>query len=231
MKITASSVVSWERNDRNNFNKLSSEKAGQVQRGDGLYEYICSSAADLNNKTFLEVGTWNGLGSTQAFLCGLKDREDEYEFFSLESNVDKWLHAKNKIGNLPGVYILNEVILDSRPSLFRLMLQYPILLRNKKRREWLNTDLSNMEGKSCFLKRSTIPDNFDVVFLDGGEYLTYFEFKSLRHRTRMIILDDVLTDKSRRIRSLLSSAPDWQLVEENLKLRNGWSAFRKREDP
>jgi len=91
MKITASSVVSWERNDRNNFNKLSSEKAGQVQRGDGLYEYICSSAADLNNKTFLEVGTWNGLGSTQAFLCGLKDREDEYEFFSLESNVDKWL--------------------------------------------------------------------------------------------------------------------------------------------
>ena len=66
---------------------------------------------------------------------------------------------------------------------------------------------------------------FDVVLLDGGEYTTYFEYQILRNRTKYLLLDDVEVEKCKRIRRELLNSSQWELIAEDLALRNGWSAF------
>ncbi len=67
-------------------------------------------------KTFLEVGTWNGLGSTKAFSNGFSKRDD-YVFYSLECNADKCEQA-SKLYSDPNIKILNEVIWNKEPDNF-----------------------------------------------------------------------------------------------------------------
>ena len=75
----------WEYNDKNNYNSHTLQNVGQIS--DGLFsEIIRECAKDQSNKTFLEIGTWNGLGSTKQFVDMLKKRDDDYIFYSLECN-------------------------------------------------------------------------------------------------------------------------------------------------
>lgn len=53
----------WEQNDLNNFNKLIKENKGQIFN-DKFSSIIYQLSSNRNIKTYLEIGTWNGLGST-----------------------------------------------------------------------------------------------------------------------------------------------------------------------
>lgn len=69
--------------------------------------------------------------------------------------------------------------------------------------------------------------NFDVVFLDGGEYTTYLEYQVLKDNCKMIICDDCCVDKCSCIYSELKVDPSWELLYENFNERNGWCAFQR----
>ena len=57
---------------------------------------------------------------------------------------------------------------------------------------------------------------------DGGEFTTYHEFQALKDRCRILMLDDVNSDKCRLIRDELRSNPDrWTVLKTNA-VRNGY---------
>jgi predicted O-methyltransferase YrrM len=57
--------------------------------------HICAFAKNTQLKTFLEIGTWNGMGSTKTFLNAFNDRfnDNSYSFYSLECNKEKCENA------------------------------------------------------------------------------------------------------------------------------------------
>ena len=219
----------WGRNDRKNFSLRTMEGIGEISINDSFGSFIFQLTLEYDNKFFLEVGTWNGLGSTACFARGLEARVDDAVLFSLEVNSEKWAHADKLYKDENKIHILNEAILRAPPSRFNLLRFFPHLIKHRQRREWLRVDLVNMKACRCFLDRTDVPEQFDVVLLDGGEYTTYFEYQMLRDRAKYLLLDDVKVEKCKRIRRELLDSNRWKLIAEDLQLRNGWSAFKVKQ--
>ena len=96
----------WENNDKHFFYRCLSEGTGQICN-DSFSVEITNYASNLNYKTFLEIGTWNGLGSTKAFSNGFINRKDDYIFYSLECNKDKCMDAIKLYTDNNQIHILN----------------------------------------------------------------------------------------------------------------------------
>ena len=107
----------WESNDKQNYNLCNLQNIGQIHN-DAFSKEIEHYSLDLTNKSFLEIGTWNGLGSTKVFADSLYRRNDDYVFYSLECNTDKSTQASEYYKYNDKVHILNEVIWNEEPANF-----------------------------------------------------------------------------------------------------------------
>ena len=226
--------TSWDTPDLDNYIKSTTEDIGQVLNDHTLMsKWLRMLAIDPNNKTFLEIGTWNGLGSTRIFVTSLELRNElgklrqvsmlpdakeyfDYIFYSLECNEDKSRNAANYYSKFKNVYMLNEVLFNELPSNFNEI--FP-----KDRYNYHNMiDLKNMAKCELFLDRDNLPDIFDVVLLDGGAFTTYFEFQMLKDRCNYLLLDDIRNVKNKKIVDIIKDNPThWAILEEDLNNRNG----------
>jgi hypothetical protein len=213
----------WEKNDRNNYLYHNQQMLGQISN-DSFSRDIEEYASNPKYKTFLEIGTWNGLGSTKAFSNGFKTRTDDYVLYSLECNTDKCNDAAKLYTNNNKIHILNEVIWNEEPSNFYTI--FPQCLTNQTYKLWNEVDIVNMKKCNLFLNRPNLPDVFDVILLDGGEFTTYFEFQLLKHRCKVLMLDDVNVDKCKLIVSELYSDPSWKIIKQ-VNIRNGYLIAEK----
>ena len=57
----------------------------------------------------MEIGTWNGYGSTKIFVNALTNITDTL-FYSLECHKEKSEFARNIYKNYQNIFILNETI-------------------------------------------------------------------------------------------------------------------------
>jgi len=220
----------WEDQDKQTYTQYTQDHLGQICNDDFAKD-IESYAADPCNKTFLEIGTWNGLGSTRAFANGFKLRpssiaglEDDYTFYSLECNHDKCVDAASLYTENPRIHILNEVVWNEEPPEFYHI--FPECLSNERLKLWHTVDMANMKKCSVFLDRPDLPAIFDVVLLDGGEFTTYFDFQLLKDRCRILMLDDVNASKCKLIVRELYDDPSWQIVKR-MNLRGGYLIAEK----
>lgn len=140
----------WENNDKNNYLYHKEHNLGQICN-DIFSNEITKYASDLNYKTFLEIGTWNGLGSTKAFSNGFKNRNDDYIFYSLECNKDKCMDAVKLYADNNKIHILNEVIWNEEPSNFYEI--FPQCLTNNMYKHWNEVDIINMKKCNLFLEQ------------------------------------------------------------------------------
>jgi hypothetical protein len=209
----------WEDVDKNTFINAVNEGKGQIC-DDNFSILIEKYASDLNNKTFLEIGTWNGLGSTKAFVNSLSKRQDNYIFYSLECNRDKANQAKELYKNYDKVNILNEVIWNDQPDDFYQI--FPQCKTNKLYKKWNDVDIINMKMCNLFLERKNLPEQFDVLLLDGGEFTTYYEFQLLKNRCKYLMLDDTNSAKCELIVKEIKQNPQiWTIINEE-NVRNGF---------
>jgi len=213
----------WETNDQNNYKHHVNNNLGQICNDDFSSE-ITKYASDSKYKTFLEVGTWNGLGSTKAFSNGFKNRNDDYIFYSLECNIDKCMDAVKLYTDNSKIHILNEVVWNEEPSDFYQI--FPQCLTNETYKHWNEVDIINMKKCNLFLNRQNLPEVFDVLLLDGGEFTTYYEFQILKNRCKVIMLDDTNVDKCKLIVKEIQNDPSWKIVKQN-NTRNGFLIAEK----
>jgi hypothetical protein len=211
----------WEDCDKNNYEYHKRQHLGQICN-DPFSRDITQIASDPQFKTFLEIGTWNGLGSTRAFASGFEQRPqgEDYIFYSLECNSDKCGDAIQLYKHNPKMHILNEVIWNEEPSDFYQI--FPQILTSDLFKRWNEVDILNMKKCPLFLDRADLPQVFDVILLDGGEFTTYHEFQRLKDRCRLLLLDDTNTDKCKLIVHEIKSNPKkWKIIKE-LNVRNGY---------
>ena len=93
-------------------------------------------------------------------------------------------------------------------------------------KHWNEVDIINMKKCSLFLNNTNLPNIFDVILLDGGEFTTYYEFQLLKNRCKILMLDDVNVDKCKLIVQELSSDPSWKIIKQ-INIRNGYLIAEK----
>jgi hypothetical protein len=148
---------------------------------------ICSLA---ENKTIVEIGTWNGLGSSKLIAKGVLAGKTQAQVFGLEIDEKRY---KQSIKNLRKYTFFNVIygrILELED------LNYDNL--NFSEREWIKLDSKNLVKAKYVLEQ--LPKQIDVLLLDGGEFSSKMEFEVLQDRgIKWLILDDVNVRKNKLV--------------------------------
>lgn len=206
--------------------------AGQINRGSlfGDFLYNLSSRKDVNN--IVEIGTWNGQGSTKCIMDALVLRYDNCKLYSLESNFDMFSQAKKYWDDLfipyPMFKSKLELIHGRVIDLVDLFSLGDLKNENDYSPEWeiwLSQDISSIE--SCKNTLSLLPDKIDLLLLDGGEFSTLSEFNKLSFRSRIIACDDTRALKCREIRKILFDDKNFKCLVDNIEDRNGFCIFER----
>lgn len=190
---------------------------GQINIGTLAGEVIRDISSREEITTIVEIGTWNGAGSTKCIIEGLKINKNA-KFYTLECNRNQFETAKLNDPNMPNINfifgrIVNEEDLDDS---------------NLSAEEvgWLAQDIQAMA--ECPNVIDLLPASISFLILDGGEFSTQAEFKKLIDRTNFIFLDDTIVRKNRRNREQLLQSDDFIVIEDHLNDRNGWSVFKRK---
>jgi hypothetical protein len=208
--------------------------AGQINRGTELGEMIYNLAQDTQYKNYVEIGTWNGEGSTQCFRDGLIQREDNWRFFSFEFSRSFYQQAKqfhqevldDKFQLIHGCIIDARDIIDAET----LTLEAKLLDKDDEQistlQEWRNNEI-RICGE-CENKIHLLDDiDIDVLLLDGGEHTTKAEFSILKPRSKIIILDDTKEMKTNTIHAELLNDVEWECFVSS-DGRNGFSIHKRK---
>jgi len=93
-------------------------------------------------------------------------------------------------------------------------------------KHWNEVEIINMKQCNLFLNRSNLPECFDVLLLDGGEFTTYYEFQILKSRCKILMLDNINVDKCKLIVEEIKSDKSWKIIK-NDNTRNGYLIAEK----
>jgi hypothetical protein len=204
---------------------------GQINRGSTMGDMLYTLATNPNYKSYLEIGTWNGQGSTKCFLEGLLPRKDDWSFYSLEANPSFYAQATSFWDS-----IYPMILEDARVNLLLgRIIEVEDITTLKQLQEdgrmlpqytgYMKEDLDNYKRIENVWER--LPASFDVVLLDGGEFSTLAEFEKLKDITKVFMLDDSNMLKTKVIRDLLEQDPRWSTLHRNDNDRNGFSVYEK----
>jgi len=215
---------------------------GEITLQDEFGQQIYKTVRDNNYRINLEIGSWDGTGSTNCFYEAMKDMELKFLFcieFNSERCVDffKQPHLiQDWITLYCGSSITKEEFL---PKSFDEIWDSPY---NKHKdigvyskelvQTWYEEDIKNLnsldyEGWITKILKSK-QNYFDAVLIDGGEFAGYSEYQLLKDKVKCFMLDDVhKAYKCNQIYEELRVDPDWVLVSENSEVRNGYAIFKR----
>ena len=167
-----------------------------------------------NNKinNIVEIGTWNGLGSTTMLLDIINESNKNINFYSIESDFLCFKAAKKNLRNnlekvnliLGRVHDLDDLHYVDKSVIFDFGY-------GEKEYEWYKQDIRRY--KKITNVSSQIPNVIDLLILDGGEFSGYADFLSLYLRSKFIVLDDCNSYKQYNVLSFIQkNKKNFQLI-------------------
>lgn len=215
----------WNIEDKNGFEIESSYNRGQINIDQDFGKIIYDLSKNSDNKVFVDIGTWNGLGSTKCFIEGMKLNKDSI-LYTIENNIEKYESAKQRWMNVVmdenlNVQFLNGTLI-SNDEVDNWINTNNILL-NETEKYWLSIDKTNSTNVielNC--------KEIDVLLIDGSDYSGYLELMLLKNISKYILLDDVNSLKNKYSREYLLNEENFELIDEDLKSRNGYSIFKNK---
>lgn len=189
-------------------------------------------------KKILEIGAFDGDGSTQVLARALTAKNGEKILVSLEEQAERF---QNLVANTTSYHFAQAVQMSSigRSSFTARNFDKDVwnssfngLCYPKKQvEEWHAEDSARISHiANGFLECSD--ESWDAVLIDGGEFFGWDEFRLLRSRSRCFFLDDAFhAFKTFRVRVELSRDPDWRLVWADANVRNGAAIYVHRSLP
>lgn len=198
------------------------ENTGQIKLSQPFGRWIATYAADPRFTRYLEIGTWNGRGSTYCFASGFASRTDRPLLDSYEINASRVEEARQMWASTPSIAIHRARVLqnDQCPMYREVLKLFPEVVES-----WHTEDIQNFWD--CPYRAPGAPE---VVLLDGAEYLTQFEFDRVFRdlaSVRVYLLDDTCAEKTKRISAYLLAHPEWTRVAFSDTERNGWAVFER----
>ena len=191
--------------------------AGQINRGSLFGEHIYNISRRSDVQTIVEIGTWNGMGSTKCIYDAV-----------LGSKKQVWSLECNRIFHEQAKTNLNAVLL---PANFKLVLgsivtveelqQFTGTLPGPEYEKWLSEDIGWV--RNCPNVLDQLPEKIDLYIIDGGEMSGWIEFEKLWKRCNYIMLDDTLALKHIQTRAFILGNPDkFKVIDDNTRERQGY---------
>jgi len=210
-------------------------QTGQINRGSVAGEFIYQLCAKTENKIIVEIGSWNGRGSTRCVMDALIARFDDCRFYSLEAHPGMYEDAQR--------YWNTELLTYNTMVRDRLNLIHGRIINEEEMtplEEVLQSRHANQERwpqfyqydvdsfRSCPNVLDALPEKIDVLILDGGEFTTYAEYLLLKDRTRVLVCDDSSKYKCEKIREELLADESYETLIDAPTQRNGFCAFARK---
>lgn len=203
---------------------------GQINMDSRLGKLIYDLVSREDVKYIVEIGTWNGFGSTECIRKSIVENEKvNYEVYSLEINQKMYQEAIRRkfpenfhilLGRIIGEEDMNWMDWDeyfNSPDGYYFSMS---------KRSWYDEDIKNLRQTDNVLH--LIPTQIDLLILDGGEFTTYPEFIKIGKRAKFIVLDDTKELKCKKIRDILMSDDEYRILEDEQEDRNGFLIAEKK---
>lgn len=200
-----------------------------------------ASRQDL--KTFLEIGSSSGGGSTDAFVTGIKHRNDssEVRLFCMEVSRTRFkaLAKHYKADDFVRCYNISSVAANELPSKEEVINFYNstrTTLNNYSIEivlDWLRQDLEYIKNSGSdvngirLIKQANHIENFDMVLIDGSEFTGERELYETTG-AKVIALDDVNAFKCWNAYQMLLHTTNYELKEHDFSLKNGYAIFERK---
>jgi len=205
-------------------------KPGQLNMNSPLGESIYMVASNENGpKDWLEIGTWNGLGSTACILNAFTKRNQlEVRLLSLELDPVMFGAAEKNLQNHPA---LSCVTFIKNKLTSSLKTEFPSIDSFSESEKLMEHFRLHFDRERGLYQAATgyIPSFApEAVILDGGEYSGYFDWVHLdKSRLMWIFLDDINTYKNKRVLDELLVNPEWICMHIS-DSKNGYAVFSRK---
>ena len=190
--------------------RVSQFRSGQIKKNHEIGRWIEFLASLPNVNNIVEIGTWNGRGSSQAIIRGVKSRSKAsratVKIMGYEINPEMIKAAKKAL---------------KRHSYFNVVFGSIVRVEELNRIELDATEMSWLKQDEFWIRNApnvlnTVPLGIDLLILDGGEFSTLAEYKLLNARVRgWIILDDTRTRKCEGIIRLALEDKNFQIIYQS----------------
>jgi len=197
---------------------------GQINRGDPLGEKIFEIASRDDVKNIVDIGTWNGFGTTKCIYdAAVKSKKNVW---TLECNKNMYEQARRNYLPLHNFNFVYGTITEYDDIKHKLVEEKDAIEHHK----WLMDEFLMLKNTPYVYNQ--LPENIDLLVLDGGEYSSSVEFFKLYKRTKYIALDDTRDDldwnghhhilKNSEVRKFILNNPDkFKVLLDNQRHRNG----------
>ena len=210
---------------------------------DEFYNQLISIASRPELKTFLEIGSSSGGGSTQALVDGIKQRADRtgVSLFCMELSRIRFtkLCETYAAEEFVKTYNLSSIATSEFPSATEVEFFYNNTKTNINNAalstvlEWRSQDLAYIKTNALdangiqFIIQANQIDKFDFVLIDGSEFTGERELTYILG-AQVIALDDINAFKCFSAFNILSSHFAYKLISFDRNVRNGFAIFEKR---
>lgn len=214
---------------------------GEINKYDTFGKSIIDTVKKYNIKKILEIGSWDGTGSTQCFIEGMKDF-DEKELICLEVYADRFEGLKQNTSQYNWVRCHNQSSISYKNFLYKNFddiwfspyNNIPKVDGNGSRKElinkWYTDDVAVMNKFNSGYLEDNENETYDGVLIDGGEFAGYSEFVLLKDRSKFFFLDDCTRAfKTTQVALTLLNDDDWSLIVDGKDERNGFAIFGRKE--
>ena len=203
---------------------------GQVTRDSPFGRALMKQVSRPEINKVLDVGTWNGAGTTLCLVTGacMKDDTSKVSIVSVEANAEMHKTAcKTWERKPPFLHLLCGTL--TKEILTPTEIEAHALFSKVK----AHYDLHYMSDCNSIIKAPEIDfqnASVDMVVLDGGEFCGQADFRCcLKLLPKIVALDDINVIKNRdNYNLLLKNKGEWVLIDSG-EDRNGWAIFRRNQ--
>jgi hypothetical protein len=210
---------------------------------DAFYDRLKALSMLEPVKHVLEIGSSSGEGSTVAFYRGMRLNLSHPKLYCLEVSRTRFAELKHRYASADFIKCYNmsavassRVATEQEIELFynahaTALNQYDLPTIFGWRTEGLQylKEFPELDRAGIAeIKKSEGIGQFDIVLIDGSEFTGSAELEDV-YGAKIICLDDVNAFKCYDARQRLLADPEYELLDENLALRNGYSIFCRRD--
>ena len=203
---------------------------GEINSTDKFGRAIIDIVGEYNLQRVLEIGSWDGTGSTQCFIQGMKDLENP-DLTCIEVKQDRYKQLVENTKLYPWVKCINQTTISLKALIdndFEALWSSPynhIQSEKTLAESWYKEDVDSIaQCPAGFLET----DNtfYDGILIDGSEFFGYSEFLLVRDRCNVLFLDDYYSAfKTRRAVEELNKDSKWKCIAGDKHTRNGFAVF------
>jgi hypothetical protein len=178
---------------------------GQLNRNTNAGQWIYEISKYSDVKNIVDIGTWNGKGSTKCIYDAIIDSNKKgYKVFTIECARNMYEEAKINLsiplnnfnflyGSLVSIEELNSIDEEYKKS------------------PWFQEDIRNIKqaNNNVF---NQMPETIDFLIIDGGEFSGEIEFKKLYERSKYIFLHDTNSKNKKNREFILNNSEKFKIL-------------------